>query len=71
MTTPRMTGAFDHQDVGRVTIGSGMLRGSYRLSFTNRTGKIVTIYRSSDWVRRALRLGDLKPITEETRCRTS
>lgn len=59
----RMTGAFDHKEVGRVMIG-GAGMGSYRISFANQAGQICTIYRSRLWVRRALKVGDLVPITE-------
>lgn len=64
MSEVRMTGAFDHKDVGRVMIG-GATVGTYRISFVNRVGQICTIYRSRLWVRRALKVGDLVPITVE------
>lgn len=61
----RMTGAFEHQDVGKVIIGRGTI-DTYRITFTNRVGQICTVYRSAAWVREGLKKGWIKPWEEES-----
>lgn len=65
-----LTGKYDHKDVGATMIGSARA-DTYRISFTNRRGEICTIYRSTAWVRRAIRQGTLIKCGKEGMCPTS
>lgn len=61
--TQDLTGKYDHRDCGATMVGFARY-DTYRISFTNRRGEICTIYRSTDWVRRAIRKGDLNRVKE-------
>jgi hypothetical protein len=56
----RLTGAFEHKDLGMVRI-AGSRYDTYTISFVNRRGEVCMIYRSTAWVRRLLKSGDLVP----------
>lgn len=58
-----LTGKYDHRELGTTMVGNARY-DTYRVSFTNRRGEVVTIYRSTAWVRRAIRQGDLVRVKE-------
>lgn len=64
-----LTGAYCHRDTGKTLVGKAYA-DSFRFSFTGKDGKPVTIYRSTTWLRRAIRNGILTRMREGT-CPTS
>lgn len=64
-----LAGKYTHRDVGTTMVLGGR-GGTYTISFVNRRGEVCMIYRSDEWVRRAIKHGDLVRCTEAT-CPTS